>query len=1467
MSSKICNIKRYELSFEEKPCGVKHLLISNDDREHLKVEKHSGFRTLFARALKHKKKPELTHSSSSLWDVALNSDLLVPPELSVSTYTISFDASTTRLDQAAASMLQDYSTNRKSFTSKLVTGIKRSLSLHHLERSGTTTNRGDSRGFSVEQLNSRNTDTAGRILVRRRGSRTARLFHCIRPNTTLQNNGSAHLEQIEKSEFLHPKLSGVTADRRTSWSSCRHTASFPNSFEVPLRNSSRDRLVSSNSFTDCLSRMPDQLPQSHSTHSVQTDRWLWNQRTSLHCPTGYSLTCPGLISVGPVHSSLTGGRSHCFLLVGPVLSTRNSFILTPVQTGANLEARIFSAPSQLSRLRWIRSLRRTAKPNLENERHCENSLRLSILEARNLPSKRRYYCDICLDRTLYARTTSKTSSSGIFWAEDFDLNNLPNVSVMTISLYKEADVGSKELRRFGTNRMSAKKLRKTQNQLVGFITVPSSEISSRNDVQMWLTLQPPVDSSTRDLALFHLASVGTVPAAHNPIDDTIRSDAAGLLQASSSFTTLNGKQPTTSPNSSDQRCLPQIRIRARYRSVVVLPHRDYWTLKAFLLEHSLLLTGWLDTVLPVKTKEEVASSLVGLHECNGTLVDFLTDLVVSEVSQLDNDSMAFRSNTMATKAVECFVKLVGSTYLHNLLYRIVQKVLACLTAWEIDPEKLPACSLLTGSLTVSDTAAFAKSNEVDLPARPTPGSLKANQLQLLHYLNVVWRAIQASLPRFPSALIRVFSSLRSAIESLRGAEFCDNLISGCIFLRLICPALLSPSLFGLVSAFPSEPWCQRNLTLLAKSLQSLANFTAFDDKEPYMRFLNGYVSAQMPTMRSFIRNISNWSTASGRIDDPDTMEGFRDVIDEGFELANLHLLLTEHFTQVDGSTQSSQTVNGYNGVSPSAPDLPEPLSSLPCILEDLTKRVDSNIYETTGTTHSLNRYHHGNGHKPDGSDRLNSTLPSKHRRHGEVLNNTECLIRPLHSFDSTTPVVTEASTVASNMYAYHPNSLTNAIPYYTLHQNPGFHQPSNSDTGRVNGAQRVGAVSLLRPFAAGHPDCAGQPNPNDYDEPYAGVQSDSDRECDVQPQCKLNDLSNLSVPERVEKSGPSSSASDKGLRFTASTSPKKPRSLETSTAVALDEPIYDIVPMSDDSSTDEPADKNEAFLHCSEPIISVAPITVLSTQRPSLGALLTEDRSFKPVHLPAAEQTSLDSINSVEEISSSAHMQSDQPSAHNRRSVISTQRPSTIRLNSVHQNGLSPRLMPKQSDQHSSPGPSDSDAQSYPMPSAEYLQSEIVRLRQGNSNYPRRCCRRGESPKSTRDGVGSVASHAGNMRTKPVGSMSPASMRLEREQNELMREQVRIRARLAAARPTASASVTKMNTRLSSNPKMTNTPVRSPKLSPNSSSTNHLLTATTSRPSGMSLSNTGNNVAPCGPRIRHGPPPKPRDVASTRYAY
>ncbi|VEL08997.1 unnamed protein product [Protopolystoma xenopodis] len=42
----------------------------------------------------------------------------------------------------------------------------------------------------------------------------------------------------------------------------------------------------------------------------------------------------------------------------------------------------------------------------------------------------------------------------------------------------------------------------------------------------------------------------------------------------------------------------------------------------------------------------------------------------------------------------------------------------------------------------------------------------------------------------------------------------DHIISACVFLRFICPAILSPSLFHLTNQFPSDPRIIRTFTLL-----------------------------------------------------------------------------------------------------------------------------------------------------------------------------------------------------------------------------------------------------------------------------------------------------------------------------------------------------------------------------------------------------------------------------------------------------------------------------------------------------------------------------------------------------------------------------------------------------------------------------------------------------------------------------
>ena len=43
----------------------------------------------------------------------------------------------------------------------------------------------------------------------------------------------------------------------------------------------------------------------------------------------------------------------------------------------------------------------------------------------------------------------------------------------------------------------------------------------------------------------------------------------------------------------------------------------------------------------------------------GEAKDFLVDVVMSEVSRMDNENLVFRGNTFATKAVDTYMKMVG----------------------------------------------------------------------------------------------------------------------------------------------------------------------------------------------------------------------------------------------------------------------------------------------------------------------------------------------------------------------------------------------------------------------------------------------------------------------------------------------------------------------------------------------------------------------------------------------------------------------------------------------------------------------------------------------------------------------------------------------------------------------------------------------------------------------------------------
>uniref|UniRef100_A0A4W5QW24 RAS protein activator like 3 n=1 Tax=Hucho hucho TaxID=62062 RepID=A0A4W5QW24_9TELE len=543
--------------------------------------------------------------------------------------------------------------------------------------------------------------------------------------------------------------------------------------------------------------------------------------------------------IRPVHSSILGEK-YCF----EVINSENNHC--------------FGCTSAAERDRWIEDLRRAAQPNKDNCERIENSLSLWVNEAKDLLPKRRYYCELHLDGTLFARTSSRAvgksshhsslvgdgSSGGVlggsggvvggcqlFWGEFFELDNLPSVSQITLYLFRDEE---------------PKKKRHSRDEStlhpLGSVAISLADIRGRAFQEKWHPIIP------------------------------YKASGAG------------GTKEQLGPQAS-------LRVKARFQNLQVLPIERYKEFAEFVTVDYVGMCRNLQPLLSVREKEELAGALVHVLQSIGKAKEFLIELGSAEVERLgEKEALIFRENTLATKAIDEYMKLVGQKYLIDTLGDFVTRLYASVESCEVDPLKCPA------------------------------SELSNNQRHLKESCEAAVQKITEMHGSFPEELNRIFSSWVELCKEQGRPEIGQRLISASLFLRFLCPAILSPSLFGLTQPYP-EPATLRTLTFTAKVIQNLANFTLFGEKEEYMLFMNDFLQQHWERMRCFLQTVS-----SPDIEIP--MTSFDGYVDLPLRLAVLHSLLVDI-------------------ISPMKQDTIDKLYPLPSILNQITESLGPDALRIT----------------------------------------------------------------------------------------------------------------------------------------------------------------------------------------------------------------------------------------------------------------------------------------------------------------------------------------------------------------------------------------------------------------------------------------------------------------------------------------------------------------------------------------
>lgn len=442
-----------------------------------------------------------------------------------------------------------------------------------------------------------------------------------------------------------------------------------------------------------------------------------------------------------------------------------------------------------------------------------------------------FFAEALLDGEARAKTMVKSDGYNPFWREEFEFQDLPPViSVATIILKKRPP---------NATHMKEREMQREMKKMYDSLSASDGGSQSAGGVSF--------DQTFGKIDIY--------------LDDLV---AGKEVEKWWPLTDLYGHR------------VGEILVRVEADETIILMARDYQPMSELLHRFANGLTLQLSQMIPQELKR-LSECLLNIFQVSGSASDWLMTLIEEEIDGTlkespanrfrfskrigSNDSgdasssyhyafdrelivrdmgktasleanLLFRGNTLLTKSLDLHMKRLGREYLEETLGDRIREITDKDPDCEVDPNRI------------------SNANDLD-----------RNWRQLIAITQEIWKCIALSAQRCPAEMRYIFRHIRACAEDrygdfLRSVSYSS--VSGFLFLRFFCPAILNPKLFGLVKDHPKAN-ARRTFTLIAKSIQTLANMGSFGAKEQWMEPMNSFLSNFRQDFKTFLDNICSIS--------------------------------------------------------------------------------------------------------------------------------------------------------------------------------------------------------------------------------------------------------------------------------------------------------------------------------------------------------------------------------------------------------------------------------------------------------------------------------------------------------------------------------------------------------------------------------------------------------------------------------